>query len=61
MTGSNPDSRHWAGKVSTVSTPPNAVVVTQDEARALVNWLLVLVPWQTGSFAAQIVATVRSR
>ena len=44
MTGSNPDSRHWAGKVSTVSMPPNAVVVTQDEARALVNWLLVLVP-----------------
>ena len=44
MTGSNPDSRHWTGKDSTVSMPPNAAVVTQDEARALVNWLLVLVP-----------------
>jgi cytochrome c len=44
MTGSNPKSRHWAGKVSDVTMPPNAGVVTQDEARALVNWLLVLVP-----------------
>ena len=44
VTGSNPDSRHWAGKVSTVTMPPNAVVVTQDETRGLVNWLLVLVP-----------------
>ena len=44
MTGSNPDSRHWAGKVSNVTMTPNAVVVTQDEARALVNWLLVRVP-----------------
>lgn len=44
MTGSNPKSRHWAGKVSDVAMPPNADVVTQDEARSLVNWLLVLVP-----------------
>jgi cytochrome c len=44
MTGSNPKSRHWAGKVSDVAMPPNADVVTQNEARALVNWLLVLVP-----------------
>ena len=44
MTGSNPKARHWAGKVSDVAMPPNAGVVTQDEARALVNWLLVLVP-----------------
>lgn len=44
MTGSNPNSRHWSGKVSTVTMPPNAAAVTHDEARALVNWLLVLVP-----------------
>ena len=44
ITGSNPKSRHWAGKVSDVAMPPNADVVTQNEARALVNWLLVLVP-----------------
>jgi hypothetical protein len=32
------------GKVSDVVMPPNEDVVTQDEARALVNWLLALVP-----------------
>ena len=44
MTGSDPLSRHWAGKVSTVTMPPNAVVVSEAEARVLVNWILVLVP-----------------
>lgn len=44
MTGSNPHSRHWAGKVSDVTMPPNAVAVTEAEARMLVNWILVLVP-----------------
>ena len=44
MTGSDPLSRHWAGKVSAVTMPPNAVVVTEAEARVLVNWLLVQVP-----------------
>ena len=44
MTGSDPLSRHWAGKVSAVTMPPNAVVVTEAEARVLVNWILVLVP-----------------
>jgi len=44
MTGSNPQSRHWAGKVSAVTMPPNADVVSEAEARVLVNWLLVIVP-----------------
>lgn len=44
MTGSNPKARHWAGKVSDANMPPNASVVTAREARALVNWILVLVP-----------------
>jgi cytochrome c len=44
MTGSNPSARHWVGKVSEVAMPPNATVVSESEARALVNWLLVLVP-----------------
>lgn len=44
MTGSNPNARHWVGKVSEVVMPPNAVVVSEAEARQLVNWLLVLVP-----------------
>jgi cytochrome c len=44
MTGSDPRTRHWAGKVGVVAMPPNAVVVTEAEARVLVNWMLVLVP-----------------
>jgi cytochrome c len=44
MTGSDPKARHWVGKVSEVAMPPNSGVVTKDEARALVDWLLVLVP-----------------
>lgn len=44
MTGSNPKARHWVGKVSDVTMPSNSTVVTEREARALVNWLLVLVP-----------------
>lgn len=44
MTGSDPQARHWAGKVSAVTMPPNAAAVTEADARALVNWILVLVP-----------------
>jgi len=44
MTGSNPKSRHWAGKVSEANMPPNSGVVSEREARSLVNWLLVLTP-----------------
>ena len=44
VSGSNPRARHWAGKVSEANMPPNAGVVTEREARALVNWILVLVP-----------------
>jgi cytochrome c len=44
MTGSNPNARHWAGKVGPASMPPNADVVSEADARRLVNWILVLVP-----------------
>lgn len=44
MTGSNPAARHWAGKVSDVAMPPNALALSEDDARRLVNWILVLVP-----------------
>jgi len=44
MTGSDPNARHWAGKVSAVTMPPNAVAVSEADARSLVNWILVLVP-----------------
>lgn len=44
MTGSNPQSRHWTGKVSAANMPPNANDIKQADARVLVNWILVLVP-----------------
>lgn len=44
MTGSSPNSRHWADKVGAVTMPPNAVAITEADARALVNWILILVP-----------------
>jgi len=44
LTGSDPRSRHWTGKIGVVSMPPNAAVVSEPEARILVNWILVLVP-----------------
>jgi cytochrome c len=44
MTDSNPQSRHWAGKVSAVTMPPNASAVSEADAHVLVNWILVLVP-----------------
>jgi len=44
MTGSNPRTRHWVGKVSPVTMPPNAVAITEADARVLVNWILVLTP-----------------
>ena len=44
MGGSDPNQRHWAGKVSPAAMPPNATVIPEAEARRLVNWILVLVP-----------------
>jgi cytochrome c len=44
MTGSNPKSRHWVGKVSAVNMPSNTAAVSEADARRLVNWILVLVP-----------------
>jgi cytochrome c len=44
ITGSNPRDRHWVGKVSAANMPPNADDIGLADARALVNWILVLVP-----------------
>ena len=44
LTGSNPRDRHWAGMVGATTMPPNAVALTEADARVLVNWILVLVP-----------------
>ena len=32
MTGSNPNSRHWADKVSAANMPPNAVAVSENNS-----------------------------
>ena len=44
MTGSNPYASHWKGKVSGLAMPPNAVAITQADARQLVAWILSLDP-----------------
>jgi cytochrome c len=40
--GSNPYDSHWKGKVSGLAMPPNAVVIQEADARALVKWILAL-------------------
>jgi cytochrome c len=42
LEGSNPYSSHWKDKVSGLSMPPNAVAITEGNARQLVNWILAL-------------------
>ena len=42
MTGSNPYSSHWKGKVSGLAMPPNAVAISQADASKLVGWILNL-------------------
>lgn len=42
LEGSNPYSSHWKGKVSGLAMPPNAVAITEANARALVAWILAL-------------------
>lgn len=42
LEGSNPYSSHWKDKVSGIAMPPNAVAITEGNARRLVNWILAL-------------------
>ena len=42
LEGSNPYASHWNGKVSGVAMPPNAVAITEGNARLLVSWILSL-------------------
>ncbi|MDE1947617.1 MAG: c-type cytochrome [Burkholderiales bacterium] len=44
MRGSNPYESHWKGKVSGLAMPPNAVAITEPDARKLVSWILALEP-----------------
>ena len=40
LEGSNPYSSHWKGKVSGIAMPPNAVAISEGDARQLVFWIL---------------------
>lgn len=42
LEGSNPYNSHWKDKVSGLSMPPNAVAITEGNARQLVSWILAL-------------------
>ncbi len=44
LEGSNPYNSHWKGKVSGLAMPPNAVAITEADARALVFWILAMKP-----------------
>ncbi len=42
LQGSNPYDSHWKGKASGLAMPPNAVAITEPDARKLVGWILGL-------------------
>jgi cytochrome c len=42
LQGSGSQDRHWSGKVSGVTMPPNAVEISKPDAEKLVRWILSL-------------------
>ncbi len=42
MKGSSPYESHWKGQVSGLAMPPNAVAITEGNAKKLVGWILAL-------------------
>ena len=40
LEGSNPFASHWKNKASGLAMPPNAVAITEADARQLVFWIL---------------------
>ena len=42
LEGSNPYASHWKNKASGLAMPPNAVAITEGDARQLVFWILSL-------------------
>jgi cytochrome c len=40
LEGSNPSASHWKSKAAGLVMPPNAVAISQAEARQLVYWIL---------------------
>ncbi len=46
LAGSNPYASHWKGQASGLAMPPNAVAISDADARQLVDWILALDPAQ---------------
>jgi cytochrome c len=42
LEGSNPYASHWKNKAVGIAMPPNAVAITEGDARQLVFWILSL-------------------
>jgi cytochrome c len=42
LAGSNPYASHWKGKANGLAMPPNAVAISEADARQLVTWILGL-------------------
>ncbi len=42
LEGSNPYSSVWQGKISGIAMPPNAVAISETDARKLVYWILAI-------------------
>lgn len=42
LEGSNPYSSHWKGKAAGIAMPPNAVAISESDARKVVYWILSL-------------------
>lgn len=42
LEGSNPYASHWKGKAAGIAMPPNAVAITEGDARQVVFWILSL-------------------
>ncbi|MCB2016626.1 MAG: c-type cytochrome [Hydrogenophaga sp.] len=42
LEGSNPYASHWKNKAAGIAMPPNAVAITERDARQVVYWILSL-------------------
>ncbi len=42
LEGSNPYSSHWKNKAAGIAMPPNAVAISESNARQVVYWILSL-------------------
>lgn len=42
LEGSNPYSSHWKNKAAGIAMPPNAVAISESDARKVVYWILSL-------------------